>query len=484
MTQNHFTVIIPTRERIDTLRWCLETCIRQDYENLRIIVSDNACTDGTGEMLAEMAADPDNRIEHIRTPERVGMSDNFEFALQHVLRTGPKNSYITMIGDDDGISPNAFSHWNEVVNRHPSSKAFTWPMCYYAWENCIDTATPNTLVVSVESDERTVDLTELRELICSFKKPYSDAAKIYYGLVHSDALRELGKRGRIVGSMIPDVYIGYALTFILDHMIYSPYPLSFVGSSKHSTGHLQITGGKPRAKKATNDWFGTEANLEPHSIVARVPSSLRMCELEVLSQLQDKGFPVPELNPREFLDSALSEARSLSPIKGAQVIDDLQEISERNRWSSQFSEVDAKNAGEFEGGASAPDRRDQAISINVDQRLIVVDGFSMNVKNVCDAASILGLLLGAGDPEVGVGQQLIASGQRIDRLSERLQQQFEISQKALEREQGTQAAFGFKNPNVVGMFAGSMSWKMLRPICYFLARVEYRLRRFASSFGS
>ena len=59
-----FSVIIPTRERSDTLQSSLKTCVGQDYDNLEIIVSDNFSTDNTREVV-ESFDDP--RIRYINT---------------------------------------------------------------------------------------------------------------------------------------------------------------------------------------------------------------------------------------------------------------------------------------------------------------------------------------------------------------------------------------------------------------------------------
>lgn len=47
-TDNHrFTVVIPTRERCDTLEHAFHTCVIQDYDDLEIIVGDNFSQDRT-----------------------------------------------------------------------------------------------------------------------------------------------------------------------------------------------------------------------------------------------------------------------------------------------------------------------------------------------------------------------------------------------------------------------------------------------------
>ncbi len=73
-----FTVIIPTRERADTLYYSLKTCVTQDYDDLEILVSDNFSQDNTREVV-ESFKDP--RIRYINTGKRVSMSDNWEFAV-------------------------------------------------------------------------------------------------------------------------------------------------------------------------------------------------------------------------------------------------------------------------------------------------------------------------------------------------------------------------------------------------------------------
>jgi len=68
-----FTVIVPTRERADVLGPALKTVVEQDYDNLRILVSDNFSNDSTRDMV-ESFRDP--RIIYINTGKRLSMSLN------------------------------------------------------------------------------------------------------------------------------------------------------------------------------------------------------------------------------------------------------------------------------------------------------------------------------------------------------------------------------------------------------------------------
>src|SRR5690349_14295603 len=102
---NKYTVVIPTRERADTLYHTLRTCVDQDYENLSILVSDNCSADNTADVVHSFR---DKRIQYIKTPARLSMSANWDFALDHVTE-----GYVNFIGDDDGLIPGSL----DIVNQ-------------------------------------------------------------------------------------------------------------------------------------------------------------------------------------------------------------------------------------------------------------------------------------------------------------------------------------------------------------------------------
>ncbi|RYZ29021.1 MAG: glycosyltransferase, partial [Sphingobacteriales bacterium] len=81
MKEHKYTVVVPTRERADTLLHTLRTCVTQNYDNLTILVSDN-CSQDTTEEVVRSFNDP--RIQYVNTGKRLSMSHNWEFALSQV----------------------------------------------------------------------------------------------------------------------------------------------------------------------------------------------------------------------------------------------------------------------------------------------------------------------------------------------------------------------------------------------------------------
>src|ERR1035441_9201470 len=95
------SVLVPTRERCETLHYALKTLCDQDFPDVEFIVSDNFSNDDTAGVVKRF---DDPRIRYIRTPRRLSMTENFCFALGHA-----RGTYVTILGDDDGFTPGALS---------------------------------------------------------------------------------------------------------------------------------------------------------------------------------------------------------------------------------------------------------------------------------------------------------------------------------------------------------------------------------------
>src|ERR1700753_1072181 len=124
MKYNKLTILIPTRERCDTLYDTLRCCFNQTCPNLEIIVSDNFSQDRTKEVVMSFN---DERLKYINTGKRLSMSGNFDFALSHV-----KEGYIMFIGDDDGVVPNSLEYVNDIINS-TNCKAIVSYNAFYTW---------------------------------------------------------------------------------------------------------------------------------------------------------------------------------------------------------------------------------------------------------------------------------------------------------------------------------------------------------------
>jgi glycosyltransferase involved in cell wall biosynthesis len=92
-----FTIGIPTFNRVELLKQSLNAARSQIYENVEIIISDNASTDGTQEYCESI---DDARVRYYRNSTNRGPEYNFRRCLE--LATG---EYFSWLQDDDAIFP-------------------------------------------------------------------------------------------------------------------------------------------------------------------------------------------------------------------------------------------------------------------------------------------------------------------------------------------------------------------------------------------
>lgn len=234
--QPRITVIIPTRERCETLGASIRTCVEQNYDNLEIIISDNASLDDT-EAVVRSFSDP--RLRYINTVRRLSMTGNYEFALGHV-QTG----FVAIIGDDDALMPGAVATVADLVTQ-TGAEAIASYSVRYGWPNHLVENARNRMYFRKldRKVERKDPRTEMKVLI-SFRDriPAWELASIYHGFV-STAVIELAKRdGRYFHSINPDVYAALVNSLVVNKFLKLHQPLTVEGSSGRSIGASSSSG--------------------------------------------------------------------------------------------------------------------------------------------------------------------------------------------------------------------------------------------------
>ena len=217
MSENKFTILIPTRERADTLLHSIKTCLDQNYNNFEVIVSDNCSSDNTKEVVDQFK---DQGVKYIKTPERLSMTKNFEFAIQQV-----KEGFVTTIGDDDGLVPNSLPLLNDLINKH-KVKAIAWKPAIFYWSNIKVEDYRGLFKIPLDDRYYTITSQELLEKIATDLFSSTWLPCIYWGFVHIDVINASKKDNQFLHSYIPDVYAGMVCAGQLDKYLYSKRPFS------------------------------------------------------------------------------------------------------------------------------------------------------------------------------------------------------------------------------------------------------------------
>jgi glycosyltransferase involved in cell wall biosynthesis len=106
----------------------LRSLLAQTHANLRVLVSDNASTDGTIDILRKYA-ERDSRIELHEQPRNIGASANFAFVLKSA-----RTEWFMFAAHDDKWSPNFVGSLIEVAASHPSADMLV-PQVHFTFED-------------------------------------------------------------------------------------------------------------------------------------------------------------------------------------------------------------------------------------------------------------------------------------------------------------------------------------------------------------
>ena len=313
------SVIIPTRERSDTLHSSLKTCVVQDYDNLEIIVSDNCSTDNTREIV-ESFDDP--RIRYINTGKRLGMSGNWEFALSHV--TG---GYLTFMGDDDGLLPDAISTVNAII-QDTGCLAVNSKCAEYRWPSN-DGNWGSRLAIPLQHGLERRNSRETLLQVMRYQRSYLELPWLYRGFAsHEVVKRAMEADGRFFHSMSPDFYSAVALSCVTDSYYFSSRPFALNGWSQHSTGGAHFsTGGSAGPKQQ----FLSEDNLPVHDGLSLAPTVALFLAESILQAKEciDAACDLP-LDLKAVLTESVREAKYRNPVVYGEIIEGVRETASRH----------------------------------------------------------------------------------------------------------------------------------------------------------
>lgn len=93
----------------------VESVLAQEMGDLELIISDNASTDGTGDLAREYAR-RDSRVKYFRNEQNVGATANFNLSYR---RSNPVSKYFALLASDDWWDPSFLRRTCEIAERNP-----------------------------------------------------------------------------------------------------------------------------------------------------------------------------------------------------------------------------------------------------------------------------------------------------------------------------------------------------------------------------
>ncbi|MEX1037197.1 MAG: glycosyltransferase [Sneathiella sp.] len=274
------SIVIPTRNRSEFLKYCLETCLAASDPDIEVVVSDNNSIDETRAVVAEFT---DQRLTYVNPGADLSMRQNFEFALSHA--TG---DYVIFIGDDDGVVPNGIATLRYLINKfHPD--IITWRHITYIWPHIEPAPTEGVLKFRYRDFCGPVYKLDPKQILLDFYRAritsYRDGANIYHGCVSRAVIDKIkSKGGEYFQGQIPDVNTALSNLTAASNLLWVRNPVTIAGAGEKSNGTamnapIKITESQEKiadsfTELAQTDKIQPEIDLRIRSIPAYVYANL------------------------------------------------------------------------------------------------------------------------------------------------------------------------------------------------------------------
>jgi glycosyltransferase involved in cell wall biosynthesis len=106
-----FSVLLPTRNGGAYLENCLRSVLEQNHSDFELVVSDNANSDSTPNILRAFAGD--TRLRVLRQEQLLPVHENWTATVEN-----SSGNYLLMMGDDDYLLPGTLARLDETLKHH------------------------------------------------------------------------------------------------------------------------------------------------------------------------------------------------------------------------------------------------------------------------------------------------------------------------------------------------------------------------------
>jgi glycosyltransferase involved in cell wall biosynthesis len=223
-----YSIVVPTRNRHETLLFTLKNLLSIEYSNYEIVVFDNASDERIDLHLAQIK---DERIKYFRSDKPLAMSDSWEMALGYAM-----GEFVTIIGDDDGLMPETLRITDYLIELY-GYQIISWDRIFYNWPEINPEYLSNIITIPTKFELKINNSIDIVRRVLESDISYTELPMLYNSVIKKSIIDKIKHiKGRFFLSVNPDIYSGYVLALFSDEYLRVNLPLSVNGGSKSSNG--------------------------------------------------------------------------------------------------------------------------------------------------------------------------------------------------------------------------------------------------------
>ena len=254
MEYPHFTIVVPTRNRLESLKHTIKTCTDQNYDNFTVIVASNNCSDETVQYISSLK---DERIIQIESNIDLPMVLNWSRVMPEAIAL---DGYITYLGDDDGLLPGALSLASKLILK-TGCAVLSWRKVEYAWPDVLVEEYKNYLSISIDEKISLRNSDEFLKKVHDYSCGYDEGPGIYSSFISASVLKGLmpSEETAWFSGGSPDIYSSYVIATAVKEYYKCSFGLSINGASGRSNGTAYMH--RPQSEMAAE--FKKQNTLHP-----------------------------------------------------------------------------------------------------------------------------------------------------------------------------------------------------------------------------
>ena len=232
-----FSVLLPTRNRLELLAYAIESVREQDYQNWEIIISDNFSDQDVEGCVRGLE---DDRIKYFRTDRFLPVTENWNCALEK-----SSGDYVVMLGDDDALEKGYFETLARLAEKYDRPDFIYHKALLYAYPGVLPDFPDGSLKESAcahffagATEPFFLDPREAVDLVrdsMSFRVRFD--YNMQYSLINKRFIDSLREMGSFFQSPYPDYYATNVMFLKGRRILVCPRALVTIGISTKSFGY-------------------------------------------------------------------------------------------------------------------------------------------------------------------------------------------------------------------------------------------------------
>ena len=230
-----FSILLPTRNRLDLLRLAVQSVLEQDYGEWEIVIADNASSEDVAGFVASLR---ESRVRYIRSDAALPVTDNWNRSLEHSI-----GDYFIMLGDDDCLMRGCLRTVRALLDDFGRPELLYTEAVQYAYPGVMPGRQSPFIQFGYCEFMRNAKqpfLLDRSEALRMVRKSLRFEIGFGFNMQHSFVSRalvdKLRPKGPFFQSPYPDYYATNALFLAAERILVSPWPLVAIGISPKSFG--------------------------------------------------------------------------------------------------------------------------------------------------------------------------------------------------------------------------------------------------------